>query len=363
MRNRPQSTGPPVSDHLMELLLLISTLRRSHVDRIVVVIPYFGYKRDTGMPLSSSVSTHAASFLAQGSDIPLSAAAVAQMIEAVGADHVLTLDLSPPGFSQVEGFFKISCDDVRSTGMAVRYLARTKLNRPVVMAANESCIPLAQDVADGLRNAAPGSEVEVAAVFESRSVKPPPTPDPVPPVTTMATENTQPDEEEEEEDEDPKSTPPSPPPVVVKQTGTTRLEVLGDVSGREVVLVDDIIDTARSIEARIDAVLKAGATRVLVFAAHGLFSRGALKRIERSGAEQVIVTNSLPPVPYESEKCSKIVRLSVAPVLAEAMVRVHNNESLFPLKVFSAHNIRPRYRGQDDDDDGQTQGDDTSTGR
>lgn len=340
----------------MELLLLVSTLRRSHVDRIVVVIPYFGYKRDTGMPLSSSVSTHAANFLAQGSDIPLSAASVAQMIEAVGADHVLTLDLSPPGFSQVEGFFKISCDDVRSTGMAVRYLARTKLQHPVVVAANESCIPLAQDVADGLRNAVKGTDVEVAAVFESRPVKPP-QPQAAPQVAPTS------DEDEEEEDEDPTSaaSPVTPPPQIA--TGGTRLEVLGDVAGREVVLVDDIIDTARSIEARIDAVLKAGASRVLVFAAHGLFSRGALKRIERSGAEQVIVTNSLPPVPYETEKCSKIVRLSVAPVLAEAMVRVHNNESLYPLKVFSAHNVRPRYRGQDDDDDGKTHTEDTSTGR
>jgi len=343
----------------MELLLLVSTLRRSHVDRIVVVIPYFGYKRDTGMPFSSSVSTHAASFLAQGDDIPLSAAAVARMIEAVGADHVLTLDLSPPGFSQPEGFFTISCDDVRSTGMAVRYLARTNLQRPVVMASNESCIPLAQDVADGLRSATKGSEVDVAAIFESRPLKPQPqAPAPVPAQAAH-------EEDEEEESEDPNDTPepPSPPVTYKGSTAGTRLEVLGDVTGRDVVLVDDIIDTARSIEARIDAVLKAGASRVLVFAAHGLFSRGALKRIERSGAEQVIVTNSLPPVPYESEKCSKIVRLSVAPVLAEAMVRVHNNESLHPLKVFSAHNIRPRYRGQDDDDDGKTQDGDTSTGR
>lgn len=318
----------------MELLLLTACMRRSSAGRVVVVLPYFGYKRDTGMPLSSAVSTHAATYLREGQALPLSASSVAALIEAAGADHVLTVDLSPPGFSQLEGFFRIPCDNVRSTGLAVEYLARADLLHPVVAAANESCIPLARDVVAGLGAAYPAARVDMAALFESPHRGAP----------GAGGDALAGDVQDGEA--------PAPP-----AGAATRIDLVGAVEGRDVVLVDDMIDTARTLVRRVEALKAAGARRVLAVASHGLFSRGALRRLHKSAVDRVIVTDTLPPVAHEAETCSKIVRLAVAPVLAEAIVRLHHNDSLQPLKVFSAANVEPRYRGQAEEEaDGSEDG-------
>ena len=194
-----QSTSQPVNENLMELLLLISTMRRASARSITAVIPYYGYKRDVGTvsqlthqlrselveqlddevlagvqdatpssllpPLAAS---HAAASTGGDSSFPVSAADVAKMLQAVGVDRVIAVDLQPPSQGQVEGFFgSTPVENLRTTELGVDYIARLDLTNPVVVAPNEACIQLAGDFADALTKRLGVDKVGVAATIEA----------------------------------------------------------------------------------------------------------------------------------------------------------------------------------------------------
>ena len=302
------------------------------------------YKRSTGMALSSSISSHMSEYLDHSSNMPLFAADVAHMIVAAGADHVISLDITPPGMGQVEGFYP-ACDNIRSTGLAVEYLARQRLSRPVIVAANEAMSPLARDVAQGMVAAGcDPKDVDVAMVLAGRSSSSA--------ADTAARKRAWSDVTSAED----------PLAAVAAERGHPRevVELVGDVAGRDVVVVDDMVDTGRTLAARVACLKASGAQRVLCFAAHGLFSRGALYRIEASEVEKVIVSDSLPRRKGEGDITRKVVRLSMAPVLAEAIVRLHRHDSLFALSAYDSDNTEERYRGQEkevDEDSEEVDGD------
>lgn len=195
-----QSTSPPVNDSLMELYLMITALRRASARSVTAIIPYYGYKRDTGGQystshlirhgldsLSNDVSSegdnitrpgHADNMFKQTAaegevmtlpDVPVAAADVAKMLEAVGVDRVVSIDIQPPGQGMTEGFFPphISVDSLRSTQLGVNHIARLKLQNPVVVAPNEHCMLLAQDFKTGLENRVPGITADLAVLIES----------------------------------------------------------------------------------------------------------------------------------------------------------------------------------------------------
>ncbi|MDP4001390.1 MAG: ribose-phosphate diphosphokinase [bacterium] len=110
-----------------------------------------------------------------------------------------------------------------------------------------------------------------------------------------------------------------------------RIKIIGDVKDRDVLFVDDMVDTAGTIVSDAKAAKEVGAKRILVFATHGLFSGPALDRITESPIEQVIVTDSVPQDPDRLAKCPKVKVLSLDRFLTEAINRLHSDQSLGPM--------------------------------
>jgi ribose-phosphate pyrophosphokinase len=110
------------------------------------------------------------------------------------------------------------------------------------------------------------------------------------------------------------------------------MHVIGEVAGKNTLILDDIIDTAGTLTKTVEALKAQGAHRVLAAGVHGVLSGPALERIEKSPLEQVLVTNTT-PVEEKIQKCSKVRALSVAPLLGEAIMRIHENSSVSSLFV------------------------------
>jgi ribose-phosphate pyrophosphokinase len=110
------------------------------------------------------------------------------------------------------------------------------------------------------------------------------------------------------------------------------LNVIGDVSGKSCVLLDDMIDTAGTLTQAANALVDKGAARVFAYASHAVLSGPAVERIQKSPIEEVVVTDSIPLSPAAAA-CTKIRSLSCAPLFAEAVKRIHNGDSLSSLFV------------------------------
>jgi ribose-phosphate pyrophosphokinase len=110
------------------------------------------------------------------------------------------------------------------------------------------------------------------------------------------------------------------------------MHVIGDVKGRDCIIVDDIIDTAGTLSNAARAVMDRGARRVVACATHGVLSGPAVQRIEESPLEEVVVTNSI-PLSEEAKGCAKIKQLSIARLLGEAIRRIHSSDSVSSLFV------------------------------
>ncbi len=110
------------------------------------------------------------------------------------------------------------------------------------------------------------------------------------------------------------------------------MNIVGDVSGKTAIILDDMFDTAGTLIEAAQAVLAHGATRVFAAATHGVLSGPAIERIETSPIEAVIVTDTI-PLCEDAKKCSKITQLSVADLLAEAIYRIHNYDSVSSLFI------------------------------
>ena len=109
------------------------------------------------------------------------------------------------------------------------------------------------------------------------------------------------------------------------------MHLIGDVKGKDAVIIDDMIDTAGTLVQAVDALKREGARRIVACAVHGVLSGPAIARIEESALEEVIITNSIPLTP--EHQVPKIRVLSVAPLLAEAIRRIHDEESVSTLFV------------------------------
>ena len=208
--------------------------------------------------------------------VPISAKLVANVLSAAGTNRVLTMDLHK---AQIQGFFDIPVDHLFAAPVIIDYLSRQDYPKLTIVAPDAGGAERARAYAKRL-------DAELAIVDKRRS-----------------------------------------------DDGTAEvMNVIGDVGGRTCVIADDIIDTAGTIQKGAQALKDAGAERVIACAVHGVLSGPAIERIDKSPIEKLVITNTIALTP-DKAKCQKIVELSVARLLGQAIRSIHEETSVSSLFV------------------------------
>jgi len=203
---------------------------------------------------------------------PITAKLVANLLTVAGADRVLTMDLHA---GQIQGFFDLPVDHLSAIPLLAEYLQERNPPRPVVVSPDPGGVPRARDLADRL-----GYPM---AIIDKRR--------PAPNVAEV-------------------------------------MNVIGEVEGCTAVVVDDMIDTGGTIVEAVHALRKRGALRIVACATHPVLSGNAPELLHQAPLEEVVVTNTIPTHP---ERLPKMKVLSVAPLLAEAIIRIHEDLSVSAL--------------------------------
>jgi ribose-phosphate pyrophosphokinase len=206
--------------------------------------------------------------------VPITAKLVANLITAAGADRVLSMDLHA---GQIQGFFDIPVDHLYAMPVFLDYIRKKKIKDLVVVSPDAGGVERARAFAKRL-------DADLAIVDKRR-----------------------------------------PKPNVAET-----MNVIGEVEGRTAILLDDIVDTAGTLTQDAVALKKFGAKRVLAACSHGVLSGPAIKRLQASPIEELMISNS---IPLNVPRTRKIKVLSVAPLLAEAIKRIHEDQSVSQLFV------------------------------
>ncbi len=208
--------------------------------------------------------------------VPISAKLVANLLSAAGTNRVLTMDLHK---AQIQGFFDIPVDHLFAAPVIIEYLARQNFGPLTIVSPDAGGAERARAYAKRL-------DAELAIIDKRRS-----------------------------------------------DDGSAEvMNVIGDVGGRVCVIADDIIDTAGTIQKAAQALMDSGATRVLASAVHGVLSSPALKRVEEAPIDRLVITNTI-PFNAGRARSEKIVVLSVARLLAQAIRSIHEETSVSKLFV------------------------------
>lgn len=242
-----QSTGSPVNDNLMELLLIIDALKRASATEINAVIPYFGYARQDRKSAPRE---------------PISAKLVADLLQAAGAHRVITFDLHA---NQIQGFFNIPVDNLEAQPVLLEHFADMK--NVCVVSPDVGGTKRARNLANVLKGT-------IAIIDKRRS----------------------------------------------EHNKAEVMNLIGDVKGKECIIIDDIIDTAGTICAAVETLQNNGALQVHLCATHGVFTGPAIERLKSSNAKSIVVTNTI-PIP-EEKKFSTLKIISIAPLLAQCIKSV-----------------------------------------
>jgi ribose-phosphate pyrophosphokinase len=208
--------------------------------------------------------------------VPIAAKLMADLLTASGADRILTMDLHA---AQIQGFFNIPVDHLFAAPVLLEAIRKLELEELVIVSPDVGGLTRARAIAKRL-------DASLAVIDKRRTGK----------------------------------------------NETEILNVVGDVEGRDVLILDDIIDTAGTLVQAEAALRRQGARRTYAAAVHGVFSGPALDRIEASELEQLLVTNTI-AVDAAMARCPRIRALSVAPLLGEAIQRIHDGASVSSLFV------------------------------
>lgn len=253
-----QSTNYPVNDYLMEGLIAVDALKRASAKSINWVMPYYGYARQdrTTQPRD-----------------PITAKVVANMLEKVGVDRLITLDLHAP---QVQGFFDIPVDHLSAIAVLVDHFKSLKFNEEetVVVATDHSGASRARELAEELHL----------------------------PLAIMDNRNQGPDYKLED------------------------LHVIGDVRGKQCIIFDDLVATGKTMAAVSQALVNDGASATYACVTHGVFSANAIQLIDESPLKKLVITDSI--LQDESKLSDKIEIAKVGSVLGDAIKRVYENRSM-----------------------------------
>ncbi|MFN5351383.1 MAG: ribose-phosphate pyrophosphokinase [Alphaproteobacteria bacterium] len=256
-----QPTAFPANETIMELLIILDTLKRASAKRITAVIPYFGYARQDRKP---------------GPRTPISAKLVANLITIAGANRVLTLDLHA---GQIQGFFDIPLDNLYAEPVLVKDI-KEKYNL-------KNTAIISPDVGGVVRARAFAKRLDTTlAIIDKRRLKP---------------------------------------------NESEVLNVIGDVKGKDCIIVDDIVDTAGTLCNASDALMSMGAKSVVAYITHGVLSGPAIERIANSSLKELVITDSILQPELTKFKQAKISVITISALMGEAMKRIADDGSVSSL--------------------------------
>ena len=239
---------------------MIDALKRASARRITAAIPYFGYARQDRRPRSARVA--------------ISAKVVANMLQSVGADHVLTMDLHA---DQIQGFFDIPVDNIYATPVLLQDLKNRKLENPIVVSPDIGGVVRARAMAKAI-------ETDLAIIDKRR------------------------------------------PRANVAEI----MNIIGDVSGRTCIITDDIVDTAGTLCNAAGALKERGAIGVVAYITHPVLSGAAIERITNSALDELVVTDTI-PLSTAAEACPKIRQVSCSAIIGETLLRIAREDSVSSL--------------------------------
>ena len=253
-----QTTSAPTSDNLLELLIMVQTLKLDSAGRITVVVPYLAYARSDKKDQPR---------------VPITARLVADMITVAGADRYILMDLHA---GQIQGFFSIPGDVLTAFHIVSDYFAeiRPTLKDPVIVTADLG-------FAKKGRNFAARLGASMAFIEKRRTGN---------------------------------------------DANAQAMTIIGDVEGRDVIIVDDEVDTGGSVSQAVEIVKNHGARDIYLSFVHPIFSTPAIERLGNLPIREIVTTDTvaLPP----AKQLPNLTVLSVAPLLGEVIRRAHEGRSV-----------------------------------
>lgn len=306
-----QPLSPPVNENLMELVLMVTTLRRSSARRITAVIPYYGYCRTTTKTGEGRT--------------PIAAADVARMLQVAGVDRVIAVDLH---HDQIKGFFgpNTPVDNLDVSSLAIPYFSSKFLKRPVVVSPDANGAARAKVFRDKLIrhkiDASLALIVDHASMRRGWEAKAKAAKE-----AAKGAGATEAGAEEKPDDNSDASRDWLPSEL-------EGMELVGDVAGRDCIIFDDIIDSGGRITRAAKKLKMQGARRVFCFATHGLFLGHANERIDHSELIEVVCVNTVPLATSTTRGVrswvysNKVHQLSIAALLAETIRRINKKKSV-----------------------------------
>ncbi len=208
--------------------------------------------------------------------VPITAKLVADLITTAGANRILTIDLHA---GQIQGFFNIPVDHLYSAPVIVEFIKEKYADNLVIVSPDAGGVERARAFAKRL-----GANL---AIIDKRRPQP---------------------------------------------NESNIMNIIGDIEGKTALLLDDMVDTAGTLTQSANALIEKGATKVVACCAHPVLSGQAVEKINRSALQELVVTDTI-PLTKEAQSCKKIVVLSVAELLGEAIKRIHSNDSVSSLFV------------------------------
>jgi ribose-phosphate pyrophosphokinase len=244
----------------MELMVMVDALKRASAGRITAAIPYFGYARQDRRTRSARVA--------------ITAKVVANMLQTVGVQRVLTVDLHA---DQIQGFFDIPVDNVYAAPILLGDIWKQRYEDLLVVSPDVGGVVRARALAKRL-------ESDLAIIDKRR------------------------------------------PKANVSEV----MNIIGEVDGRTCVIMDDMVDTAGTLCKAAQALKENGAKRVLAYCTHAVLSGNAVSRIGESELDELVVTDTI-PLSDEARGCKRIRQISIAELMAETMLRISNESSVSSL--------------------------------
>ncbi|QEI09568.1 ribose-phosphate pyrophosphokinase [Pigmentiphaga aceris] len=257
-----QPTCVPTNDNLMEIMVMVDALRRASAGRITAALPYFGYARQDRRPRSARVA--------------ISAKVVANMLQVVGVDRVMTMDLHA---DQIQGFFDIPVDNIYAAPILLGDIWKRSLENLMVVSPDVGGVVRARALAKRL-------EVDLAIIDKRR------------------------------------------PKANVSEV----MNIIGDVEGRTCIIMDDMVDTAGTLCKAAQVLKQRGALAVYAYCTHAVLSGSAISRIVESDLDELVVTDTI-PLSDAARNCGRIRQLSCAALIGETMLRISRADSVSSLFV------------------------------